>query len=289
MSGICKNWSQWLKNTRFSYMDEAQKNQTLNWLELVRDAVLENAEVQKDDTIIDIGTGTGLLGFGALELLGEKGKVIFSDKFEDCLIECKNLIETLDVEPQYDFLQSGCEEIKLEKESVNKAVMRSVLVHILDKQQAMNEIYRILKPNGIYSAFEPIIKSNTRYYELLNPQNISFYEDFKNAEMELMSSDSDPLTNFDENSLAKNLEEAGFKDATLDLQTTGSTYIVQPNTVESWFDSPPSPGSLSMKQKFMLYFEEPKVNEYIQQVKFDLTGKEITVKANTVLIKAIKN
>lgn len=289
MSEICKNWSQWLKNTRFSYMDEVQVTQTLNWLGLVRDAVLENAEIKPNDTVVDIGTGTGLLGFGALEQLGEKGKVIFSDKFEDCLIECKKLIDTLQITPKYEFLQSGCENIKLEKESIDKALMRSVLVHILDKQAAINEIYRILKPNGIFSAFEPIIKSNTRYYELINPNNINDYENFKKAEMELMSNAMDPLTNFDETSLAKNLEEAGFNDATIDVQTAASTYIVQPNTVESWFDAPPSPGTPSMKQKFLLYFDENKVNEYIQQVKLDLTGKEITVKANTVFIKAIKS
>lgn len=289
MSDICKNWSQWLKNTRFSYMDENQVTQTLNWLGFVRDAVIENAEIKPDDTVIDIGTGTGLLGFGALEMLGEKGKVIFSDKFEDCLVECKKLIDTLQIAPKYEFLQTGCESIKLEKKSVNKALMRSVLVHILDKQTAINEIYRILKPGGIFSAFEPVIRSNTRYYELTMPYNISDYEDFKKAEMELMSNENDPLTNFDENSLAKNLEEAGFKDASLDVQSTASTYIVQANAVESWFDAPPSPGSSSMKQKFLLYFDENKVNTYIQEVKQDLTGKEITVKANTLLIKAVKN
>ncbi len=270
-------------------MDEAQVTQTLNWLNFVKDAVLENAELKANDTIIDIGTGTGLLGFGALEFLGENGKVIFSDKFEDCLIECKKLLSTVDVKPQYEFLQSGCEDIKLPKESVDKAVMRSVLVHVLDKQQAMNEIYRILKPEGIFSAFEPVIRSNTRYYELTTPSNISFYEEFKKAEIELMTNANDPLTNFDENSLAKNLEEAGFKDAVIDVQSTGSTYIVQSAAVDSWFDAPPSPGATTMKEKFLLYFDENKVKEYIEQVKADLTGKEITVKANTVLIKAIKN
>lgn len=289
MSEICKNWSQWLKNTRFSYMDEVQVTQTLNWLNSVKDAVLENAEIKPDDTVVDIGTGTGLLGFGALEQLGENGKVIFLDKFEDCLIECKKLIDTLQIVPKYEFIQSGCENTSLEKESIDKALMRSVLVHVLDKQAAINEIYRILKPNGIFSAFEPIIQSNTRYYELITPSNITDYEDFKKAETEIMTNDLDPLTNFDENSLAKNLEDAGFKDAVIDVQTAASTYIVQPNTVESWFEAPPSPGTPSMKQKFLHYFDENKVNQYIQEVKNDLTGKEITVKANTVLIKAIKN
>lgn len=289
MSEICKNWSQWLKGTRFSHLDEAQVNQTLNWLGAVRDAVLENAEIKKSDTVIDIGTGTGLLGFGALEQIDSTGKVIFSDKFEDCLVECKKLLDTFNIEAKYDFLQSGCEKINLQKESVDKVLMRSVLVHILDKQEAMNEIYRILKPGGIFSAFEPIITSNTRYYELVNPYNISDYEDFKKAEIELMTSQNDPLTNFDENSLALNIEAAGFKDATVDVQTAESTYTVNQKAIESWFDAPPSPGSLTMRDRFLLYFDEAKVNNFIQEVQYDLAGKEITVKSNTVLIKAIKN
>ena len=289
MVDICKNWSQWLKATRFSYMDEVQVSQTLNWLGLVRDAVLENAQITPDDTVIDIGTGTGLLAVGALAKLGEKGKVIFSDKFEDCLVECKKLLDSLDVLPQYDFLQSSCENIKLPKNSVDKALMRSVLVHILDKQAAMNEVFRILKPNGIYAAFEPVIKSNTRYYELITPENITDYDDFKKAEMEFMSSDSDPLTNFDEQSLEENLKIAGFKDVTINVQSAESKYTVQPAAVDAWFDAPPSPGSPTMKQKFLNYFDESKVNRYIQEVKEDLAGREITVKANTVFIKAVKN
>lgn len=270
-------------------MDELQTSQTIKWLEAVKDAVLENAEIKSNDTVIDIGTGTGLLAFGALERIGEGGKVIFSDKFEDCLTECKNLLRALDVGKNYDFLQSGCEEIDLKNESVDKALMRSVLVHILDKQNAIDEIYRILKPGGIFSAFEPVIRSNTRYYELLSASELTDYEDFKKAESEFMSSEDDPLTNFDENSLALNIEAAGFKDANIDVQVTESKYTVNEGAVESWFLSPPSPGTKAMKERFLVYFQEPKVNRFIEEVKANLTNKEITVKSNVVLIKAIKS
>ena len=79
-------------------------------------------------------------------------------------------------------LQSPCEEIALPDNSVDKALMRSVLVHIVDKQPAINEIYRILKKGGHFCCFEPIIASNTRYWELTDPKNIRLYEDFKKAE-----------------------------------------------------------------------------------------------------------
>ncbi|MDD3237490.1 MAG: class I SAM-dependent methyltransferase [Candidatus Gastranaerophilales bacterium] len=289
MSEICKNWSQWLKSTRFSYMDETQLSQTMNWLKLVRDIILNNASIKPNDTVIDIGTGTGLLAFGVLERLNEKGKIIFSDKFEDCLQECKKFLATLDIVPQYEFLLSGCEDIKLPKEAVDKALMRSVMVHILDKQVAINEIYRIIKFGGIFSAFEPIINSNTRYYELVTPDDVNDYEDFKRAESELMSDPNDSLTNFNAESLGANLENAGFKNATIDVQESASRYLVKPNTVPTWFDAPPSPGAKSMKEKFLLYFDEAKVNKFIASVDKTLTGKEIDVKSKVALIRAIKD
>lgn len=285
---ICKDWSQWLKETRFSYMDEAQLQQTLNWLNSVKDAVLANAELKKNDKIIDIGTGTGLLGFGALEMLQGSGEVIFSDKFEDCLTECKNLLQKIGVKSGYSFLHCGCEKLDLVDNSIDKALMRSVLVHILDKQAAISEIYRILKLEGIFSAFEPIIRSNTRYYELVNPSNISDFEQFKNAEAQFMSSDDDPLTNFDEKTLAQNLENAGFSAANINLQVAESNYIATAQMVETWFKSPPSPGAATMKDKFLLYFDENKVDNFIKELQLDLDNKPISVKSNTVFIKAVK-
>ena len=56
-------WTEWLKSSRFSYMTEIQKEQTLRWLFMVRDKILKRAEIKREDIVIDIGTGTGLLAF----------------------------------------------------------------------------------------------------------------------------------------------------------------------------------------------------------------------------------
>ena len=282
------NWSKWLLESRFDYMTEEQKQQTRQWLLTVRNAVLYNAEIQKNDTVIDIGTGTGLIAFGALEQIGENGKVIFSDKFEDCLLTCKREIEKVKITKPYDFLLSDCCDIKLANNSVNKALMRSVLVHVLDKQQALSEVFRILKPNGIFSAFEPVIRSNTKCWELVEPNELSDYEDFKKAEDEFMSSDSDPLTNFDELTISKCLQEIGFTDGVLDKQVVESSYIVQKGMVESWLTIPPSPGTKTTKEKFLMYFDEAKVNNYILELQQALENNSITIKSNVLYIKAIK-
>lgn len=282
------NWSKWLLKSRFEYMTEEQKEQTLRWLATVRNAVLGNADIQPEDTVIDLGTGTGLLALGALERINEFGKVIFSDKFEDCLLTCKELIKDFNFDKPYEFLLSDCCDIKMPKNSVDKALMRSVLVHVLDKKQALAGIYRILRPQGIFSAFEPVIRSNTKCWELVNEHDLSDYNDFKNAEEEFMSSVNDPLTNFDEDTIAKDLDEVGFSDGILDKQVVESKYIVEPGMVQSWVSIPPSPGAKTTREKFLMYFEEPKVNRYISELQQILENKVVTIKSNVLYIKAIK-
>ena len=282
------NWSKWLEKSRFDYMTKEQKLQTTNWLFSVRNAVLSNANIKPNDVIIDIGTGNGLLAFGALEQISEKGKVIFSDKFEDCIKTCEELAKELNIQKPHKFLLSDCCNIKLADNYVDKALMRSVLVHILDKKQALSEIYRILKPKGIFSAFEPIIRSNTRCWELVSEHELSDYNDFKKAEDEFMSSEFDPLTNFDETTLSQDLDEIGFSDGVLDKQIVESNYIVQKGMIDSWLTIPPSPGAKTSKEKYLMYFEEHKVNNYISELQQALENKNITIKSNVIYIKAIK-
>lgn len=288
MSEICKNWTQWLKQNRFAGQTPEMQEQTMRWLEAVRDVVLVYAEIQPYDVVLDIGTGTGLLAFKALEMQECKGKVIFSDMFQDCLDDCKKILDEAGVREGYEFLKCPVEHIALPESSVHKALMRSVLVHVINKQPAISEIYRVLKPGGKLCAFEPIIRSNTRYWEILDPVYIDKYEDFKRAENEIMENPLDSLCNFDEHTLETNLEIAGFSVPEVKLQEVSSRYVVQANMVREWFVNPPSPNQPSTKERFMRYFDEQTVEKFMQDVQNYLTGREISLKTNAVFINATK-
>ena len=62
-------------------MSEVQKQQTINWLILIRNKVLELADIKNGEYVADFGCGSGLLGFGVLEKFEDRVKLIFSDKF----------------------------------------------------------------------------------------------------------------------------------------------------------------------------------------------------------------
>ena len=288
MSDICKNWSTWLKKTRFSYMDENQIQQTLNWLTNIKNIVLDMADLKENQKVADFGCGSGLLGFGVLERFEDKIELIFSDKFQDCLDECKNILNNSKIKSNVKFLKSDILNIKLENDYLDRALTRSVLVHVLDKQQAFSELFRVLKPNGMYCAFEPIISQNTRYYELLIPDEASDYFDFKKAEMEFMTNLNDPLVNFSAQSLDLNMQMAGFNNVVVNVQKVVSKYSPTIKTIENWFITPPAPNQKTMKERFMEYFDENKVNKYIEEVKFALSRREIRVCSDTALIRSIK-
>ena len=288
MEEICKNWSTWLKKTRFSYMNEAQMQQTLNWLITIRDQVLLLAEIKEGQKVADFGCGSGLLGFGVLEKFQDKVELILSDKFQDCLDECKNILTQSTTPNNVQFLQSDVADIKLESNYLDRAMTRSVLVHVKEKQPVFNEFYRVLKPQGLYCAFEPIISENTRYYELVNESQISDYSDFRKAEKEFMENPNDPLVNFNAQSLDKNLIDAGFNDVIVNVQAVASKYTPSKEAIINWFIAPPAPDQKTMKQRFLEYFEESKVDNFIQEVQNALGDKEISVSSNTALIKAVK-
>jgi len=80
-------WSEWLLRRRFGG-DPNQLKRFRDALYPVRDRVLANANLSEGDTLLDVGCGDGLIGFGALRLHGNV-RVIFSDVSDALLSLCR--------------------------------------------------------------------------------------------------------------------------------------------------------------------------------------------------------
>jgi hypothetical protein len=63
------HWAEWVLHRRHGGADD-ELRATLNRLSKIRERVLDNAEVAAGLTLLDVGTGDGLIAFGALERVG---------------------------------------------------------------------------------------------------------------------------------------------------------------------------------------------------------------------------
>jgi arsenite methyltransferase len=212
-------WARWLLEHRHGG-DPDEPARQLPYLEEFRRRVLENAEIQEGDVVLDVGTGNGLIGFGALELVGESGRVIFSDVSEDLLDECRRIADELGVAGRCEFVRASADDLPLPDASVDVATTRSVLIYLMDKRPAFAEFHRVLRPGGRLSIFEPINifgheERRERYWGL----DVTPVRHLAEKAMSQWKQPAEhPLLNFDERDLLRLAEEAGFGEIRMDYR-----------------------------------------------------------------------
>jgi len=215
-------WAQWLLNRRDGD-SAAITARTRVDLAMFRDGVLGRADLRPDDVLLDVGCGTGLIGFGALERLGPDGRVIFSDISGDLLDECRRT--ALD-DPRCRFVQAAADDlIGIGDGTVDVVTTRSVLIYSDQKEAAFREFFRALRPGGRLSLFEPInrflvdhgpfrpfgLPADTPIDDLLLKVALVYRDAGASAGTQTM-------IDFDERDLLRWAEAAGFDEIELDYQ-----------------------------------------------------------------------
>ena len=83
-------WCRWIVQHRHGGDDEFRRELFTAFLTPLRDRLLAAAHIQEGEVVLDLGTGDGLIGFGALERVGPSGRVIFNDLSADLLGLCRD-------------------------------------------------------------------------------------------------------------------------------------------------------------------------------------------------------
>lgn len=145
---LLDHWASWICHRRHGD-DSDEIRLTMERLASVRDRVLDNAAIGGNSRLLDIGTGDGLIGFGALARLDSQGHVIFSDISDDLLAEARTLAMQTSVLDRCSFVRTSADDISpIASSSVDAVTTRSVLAYVDNKQRALAEFARVLKPGG---------------------------------------------------------------------------------------------------------------------------------------------
>jgi SAM-dependent methyltransferase len=199
-----------------------------------RDRVLDRAGLREGETLLDVGCGEGLIGFGALER--GAGTVIFSDVSTDLLDFCRQAATELGVLDRCRFVEAPAEDLAvIGDESVDVVATRSVLIYVHEKAAAFREFARVLRPGGRISLSEPINRfgSAERWEGRFTGYRLDGLDEIGAKLFALLDSlqprDTDPMLDFDERDLVRLAEEAGFFPIVLRLKA-----VIEPATPRSW-------------------------------------------------------
>jgi arsenite methyltransferase len=211
------HWAAWLAERRHGGDPELLRRQ-LEVLAPIREQVLANAALAAGHRVLDVGCGDGLIAFAAAEVVGPTGQVVFSDVSSDLLDQCRELATQRGLLDRCQFIQAPASDLSpIPDQAVDVVTLRSVLIYEPDKAAAFAEFYRVLRPGGRLSLFEPINRfAFPEPADRFDGYDVAPFADIvpklKAVYDAIQPPGSDPMLDFDEKSLVTLAERAGFAE-----------------------------------------------------------------------------
>ena len=104
-------------------------------------------EIKEGDTVLDLGSGSGMDSFIAAKKVGEKGLVIGVDITEE-MIERARSIAVRHGFSNVEFRHGDIEDLPVESGSIDVILSNCVINLAPDKAKVFKEAYRVLRPGG---------------------------------------------------------------------------------------------------------------------------------------------
>lgn len=243
-------WAEWLAERRFGG-DEGYRADVLAKLSGTRDTLLDRVEPVEAATLLDVGCGEGLIGFGALQR--GAASVVFSDISSDLLSFCREAATGLGFLERCRFVEAAADDLSpIDDDSVDLVTARSVLIFVKDKAQAFAEFVRVLRPGGRISICEPINRfarrenAGSRFagYDLSGLEQIA--AKLHALYGSIQPPDVDPMLDFDERDLIRLVEAAGFFPVNLTLDA--AVERVPPRSWDGLLDTAGNPNIPTVRE-----------------------------------------
>lgn len=235
-------WSEWILHHRnaddpiFGEIVRAE-------IERHADRVLDGAHLRSGMTLVDIGSGDGLVAFRAFERIGSALHVILVDISQPLLRHAEAIATERGLRAQCEFVHCmSAQDVSIDNACVDALTSRAALAYMPDKPAALREFHRVLKSGGRLSIAEPVFQDEAFAARALRQVAMSQPPDVGESFLNLLHrwkaaqfpdtaekmADS-PICNFSERDLLRMVQEAGFSEIHLELHID-----VRPSIMTTW-------------------------------------------------------
>jgi arsenite methyltransferase len=152
--------------------------------------------------------------------------VIFSDISQSLLDHCRAAASAEGLLERCRFVLAPADQLAAVGDaSVDADITRSVLIYVTNKARAMREFFRVLRPGGRASLFEPInVLMSAADPDLFHGYDVTPVKALAARVEALYASiqpaGADPMVDFDDRDLVRHARDAGFSEIGLELRVT---------------------------------------------------------------------
>jgi len=135
--------------------------------------VLVEIGVKEGQAVLDFGCGSGAYTIPAVKLVGKEGKVYALDISSKALARMEVKAKQEGLKNIIRINATGKESIPLKDNTIDMVLLIDVLKDISDRESLFNELYRVLKPDGVLTVY-PMHITTEEVEKLATHKNFTF-------------------------------------------------------------------------------------------------------------------
>lgn len=112
--------------------------------------IMEQLQLKQGQDILEVGCGNGELWITGREQIPKGCQVTLSDISSGMVTDARNRLDSVGMKDRFFYEIADCQELPFKDESFDCVVANHVLFYVKDKKKALEEIRRVLKPNGVF-------------------------------------------------------------------------------------------------------------------------------------------
>lgn len=116
--------------------------------------------IEKGELVLDIGCGTGVDTIVAAILAGPRGRVVGVDLTPEMVERAKENVTKTSLE-NVSFQEASAENLPFPEASFDVVISNGVFNLVIEKMRALQEVYRVLKPNGRFMIADQVLTTES--------------------------------------------------------------------------------------------------------------------------------